>query len=362
MASAALIAFVMPHCGLSQQPLTTLSPEDIARLASQKSSLAIMMKSDLRADAAEATRKSNRQQAILDLRTKVQDYRICRQSQIVAAQALELHFGLATIAALEPIQNEIDTLLQLTQERQNRAIERGVSILDPTAIDRLVTTANDSKLQSLSKTTQLRSQLSLLVDPSIACYYIPEPMSTPDLGAQLDHCQMVEMAMHQRCDLVGLVYLRSQLNEQTLEVARWMSDLLSGSVSFSPLKCNRIFSLIGIVLPKEKMGRDEELCVRLAMLDQAIAILREKIASEVEIAIDKQLTAAKRYANSLLQIEHWQTRVAQLRAYGDQVKAQPAEELESAMQLLQVRSELVQRQGEWHQAIVELALAVGCIP
>ena len=121
-------------------------------------------------------------------------------------------------------------------------------------------------------------------------------------------------------------------------------------------------SLLGMFSSHEKRARHEELCERLAMLDEAIAGLRAKIASEVDIALSKQSTAYLRFSNTQEQIELWRHRIAQLRNYGDQVKALPAEESEAEIQVLQVQSERVQRQGEWHQAIVELALAVGCIP
>jgi len=337
------------------------SSDEIAQLAARNASLAILMRGDLRADRTGVFRPSKKQQATLELRSKIQDYRIARQTQLAASQALELHFALATIAALEPIQKELLDLLALQRERQERATERGISILDPTAIDRLLATTQDTQLQSQGKATQLRSQLALLLDPSIACHYMPEPMSIPE-PTTIENCKMIEWAMCQRCDLAGLLYLRLHLNEETLDVARWMSDVLSGSVTLAAGFSSRPLSMLGIVSSKEKQARQEELCERLTMLDEAIKSLRAKIASEVDIALNKQSTAYSRFSNTQTQVDLWWHRVAQLRAYGDQVKAQPAEELEAEIQVLQARSELVQRQGDWHQAIVELALAVGCIP
>ncbi len=337
------------------------SPDEIARLAARKASLALLMRGDLRADQAGVFRSSKKQQATLELRSKVQEFRIARQTQLVASQALELHFGLATLAALDPIQREVDAILSVHQERQVQAIASGISILDPTALERLQATAKDTQLQTQSKAFQLRSQLALLVDPSIACHYLPEPMCVPN-PMLADNCQMIEWAISQRCDLAGLVYLRTHLTEETLDVARWMSDILSGSATITAGIIPRPLSLLGIVLPNEKKAMHDELCARLSMLDEAIKSLREKIASEVDIAINKQSTAASRYTNAQSHVEMWQTRLAQLRAYGDQVKAQTADELEAEMQLRQSQNELVQRQGDWHQAIVELGVAIGCVP
>jgi hypothetical protein len=337
------------------------SADAIGRLAAHKASQTLMMRGDLRADRAAIPRPSKKQQATLDLRSKVQEFRMVRQTQLIASQALELHFGLATIYALEPLQQEVQTILGVHRERQAQAIERGISVLDPTAIDRLIATAQDSHFQTQAKASQIRSQLALFVAPSIACHYIPEPMSDPE-SSIASNCQMIEWAMSQRCDLAGLNYLRANLNDETLDVARWMSDLLAGSATMPigmPLKP---LGLLSIVSPKEKQARQKELCERLAILDQAIMNLQEKIASEVDIALSKQSSAYSRYSNAQMLIELWRTRLGQLRAYGDQVKANPAEELEAELQLLQARMELVQRQGDWHQAIVELATAVGCIP
>ena len=337
------------------------SPDEIAKLASKNASLAVLMRGDLRADQASVGQPSKNEKVIFDLRRKLQEYRICRQSQLAAAQALELHFGLATLAALEPIQAELNRTLTISRERQIRAMEQGLSILDPTAIERLMASAKDTQLQSQLKDRQLRSQLAILVTPSIACSYSPQPMNAPD-SSMVDHCCMIDTAMCQRCDLIGLVYLRSQLNEDTLDVARWMSDSLSGTIPLATKNALRPLSLLGIVSSKEKKARHEELCARRSMLDQAIISLKAKIASEVDIAIYKQSTAIDRYTNTQIQIQLWTTRLAQLRLYGDQVKSQIAEELEAQMQLLQVQSELIQRQGDWHQAVVELALAIGCVP
>ncbi len=340
---------------------SSYSSDEIAQLAARNASLAILMRGDLRADRTGVFRPSKKQQATLDLRSQVQEYRIARQRQLAASQALELHFALATIAALEPIQKELFSLLEVQRERQQRAIERGISILDPTAIDRLLATVRDTQLQSQEKATQLRSQLALLVDPSIACHYVPESMNTPEQKIA-ENCKMIEWAMYQRCDLAGLIYLRTQLNEDTLDVARWMSDVLSGSANLAAGFSTRPLSLLGIVSSKEKQAKQDELCERLAMLDEAIESLRAKIASEVDIALNKQSTAYSRFSNTQGLVDLWRHRVAQLRTYGDQVKALPAEEFEAELQVLQVQSDLVQRQGDWHQAIVELALAVGCIP
>ncbi len=337
------------------------SSDEIAQLAARNASLAILMRGDLQADRTGVFRPSKKQQAILNLRSKIQEFRIARQTQLAASQALELHFALATIASLEPLQNELRGLLKLQRERQERAIERGISISDPTAIDRLLSTTQDTQLQSQSKAAQLRSQLALLVDPSIACHYVPEPMNVPE-STTTENCKMIEWAMCQRCDLAGLIYLRSHLNEETLDVARWMSDVLSGSVTLAAGFSSRPLSLLGIVSSKQKQAQQEELCERLNMLDEAIKSLRAKIASEVDIALNKQSTAYSRFTNTQAHVDLWQHRVAQLRSYGEQVKAQPAEMLEAELQVLQAKSELVQRQGDWHQAIVELALAVGCIP
>ncbi len=342
-------------------PRLSYSPEDITRLAISKASLVILMRGDLQADQKGVLRPSKQEQAILNLRSKVQEFRIARQSQIVAAQALELHFGLATLDAIQPIQLELESILLLAGERQDRAIERGLSIFDPTAIQRVMATSKDASLQSQSKASQLRSQLALLVGPSVACHYQPEPMCKPDCVTTSDHCQLIEIALRQRCDLAGLVYLRSRLDDDTLDVARWMSDILSGTASLAPNIALKPYRFLKLVSSKEKTTRQEELCTRLLMLDQATKTLREKIASEVDIALNKQATAASRYKNSLTQVELRQTRLAQLRAYGDQVKAFPADELEAEIQLIEARSELVQRQGDWHQAVVELALAIGCL-
>ncbi len=89
-----------------------------------------LMRADLQADRSSLVKPTEKQQAVLQLRDRVQEFRIARQSQIAAAKAMEIHFGLATIEALQQLQVESLTSLNLHQQRQDRAVEKGVGILD----------------------------------------------------------------------------------------------------------------------------------------------------------------------------------------------------------------------------------------
>lgn len=336
----------------------------VAHQAASRVPLGNLMRADLQADRSSVVKPTDKQKAVLQLRDRVQEFRIARQTQIASAKAMEIHFGLATIEALQNIQSQSRASLDLQRQRQDRAVELGIGILDPGAVGRLSTTLDDQRIELESKAAQLRSRLALLVGTSIACGYSAEPMEIPPCPPpMLNSCDYITEAYTHRCDLVGLVFLRRHLTVETLEVARWMSDILTASAP-ATFFTNGIpgLSLINVLFARHRNDDEAELRSRLALLDQAIATLREKIASEVDIAVEKQRAAAERYCNAVQRVEQWQTRIDQLQRYGDQVKPLLDDEAEALSNRFQAQADAVQRQGDWHQAIVELSLAVGALP
>jgi hypothetical protein len=340
------------------------SAEWVGKLAAAKAPLGSLLQSDYEADRAALGNPSKSQRRSLEMRRRSQEFLMARQSQLLASKAMEIHFGIATIEAAENIQLESQAELKMQQARQDSAVDSGIGILDPSRIARLTTALADQQTEARTKTVQLRSQLSLLVDPSIACGYLAEPMEIPPCPPPvLNNCDLIAEAFAGRPDLQGLVYLRSQLTIETLDVARWISDSLTrnpaSSLSVASGSC---FCLSKLFIRKNKHDEEVELCHRLALLDKAIATLRENIASEVDIAIEKQRSAAERYCLAVERIEAWRQRIEQLRQYGDQVRPLFDEEAEAISGWYQTRGEAIQRQGDWHQAIVQLATAVGSIP
>jgi hypothetical protein len=289
---------------------------------------------------------------------------MARQASVTASQAMEIHYGLATIEALQGIQTESRSELQLQQQRQDKAIEVGVSMLDPSGVQRLLITLRDQEIETASKAPQLRSKLSVLVGTAIACPYLPEAMSTPPCPPQiLDSCEFINLAYSRRCDLLGLVYLRKNLTVETLDVARWMTDILTATPPATVTATNIPgVSIIRLLFSNRKENEEAELCERLAMLDRSIIAMRSQIASEVDIAIEKQRSASERYCTALERIQLWRARIDQLREYGDKFKPLLEEESSALNSWYQARAEAIQRQGDWHQALVELSLAVGAIP
>jgi hypothetical protein len=354
-------------------PSTISGPENIAHRhsaewigcrAAAKVPLADLMRGDLKADSSSIQKPNSKQRATLGLRNRLQEYRIARQSQLAASQAMQIHYGLATLEALKSIQSESREEIRLQQMRQDKAIEMGVTILDPLALQRLLNTLQDQEIEAASKATQLRSQLMVLVGTNIACSYLPEVMTEPVCPPPtLDPCEYLMYAYGHRCDLVGLLHLRQHLTIETLDVARWMSDVLTATPP-ATLTATSIpgISFIRLLLSRKRQDEDAELRERLKMLDEAIAMLRTQIASEVDMAIAKQLSAAERYCNAIERVQLWNTRIDQLRAYGEKVKPMPEEEALAKQNWLQSRSEAIQRQGDWHNAMVELGLAIGKIP
>lgn len=340
------------------------SAEWIGCRAAANIPLADLMRGDLKADSSSIQKPNSKQRATLALRNRLQEFRIARQSQIAASQAMMIHYGLATLEALQSIQSETNEEIRLQQARQDKAIEMGVTILDPMALPRLLNSLHDQEIESLSKASQLRSQLTVLVGTRIACSYRPNAMTEPVCPPPfLDTCEYLNYALSHRCDLLGLVHLRNNLTVETLDVARWMSDVLTATPP-ATLTATSIpgISFIRLLLSQKHRDDDAELCERLKMLDEAIGTLRTQIASDVDIAVAKQRSAAERYCNAIERVQLWKTRIDQLRAYGEKIKPMLDEEASAQQNWLQSRSDAIQRQGDWHQAIVELGLAIGNIP
>jgi hypothetical protein len=346
-----------PEMAAEIQPRT--SPDKIASLASWRACAMDLMKRDLQADQAASKHPTSRERATFQLRRCMQQYRSARQSQLAAAQALQLHFGIALIEEVMPIQAESLKFLAMNQQRQDRASEYGLSIPDPSAMQRLETVVRDKQIELTSKASQFRSQLILLVGEADGQCHLPELMTLP-VADDSNVDDLIQFAYGQRQDLQGLIYLRNSLSVETLDVARWTSDMLTGSVpasitKFSGGKC----SWIRVLFSSHHQDEEAELCARLAILDQAIAALKEKIASEVRVAYEKKRAAYERYQLAGQVVQLWKTRIEQLEKYGDQVKPLLVEELDATLSLYQAQADQVQRQGEWHQATVELNSALG---
>ncbi len=82
------------------------SAEWIGCRAAANIPLADLMRGDLKADSSSIQKPNSKQRATLVLRNRLQEFRIARQSQIAASQAMMIHYGLATLEALQSIQSK----------------------------------------------------------------------------------------------------------------------------------------------------------------------------------------------------------------------------------------------------------------
>ena len=271
-----------------------------------------------------------------------------------AMTAIRLHYSLAVcseaIALNEELQKEITSRL----EDQNELIERGISLADPTALDRARIAANDTQLTLLSKRSRLRSELAALIDPQIACSYSPTEPESPSLAID-DLCTFQSLALQQRLDLRAVHQAKHHLLGAS-DVA-WETALrfwnLPGTAS-QPRK------ILGQSIPGFGHLRNDTSTAerRRALLDELHRAKASEIELEVSEAFHARELAAKRWNLAVETTNSWQTRLDQLIAL-EEVKGTLPQQIESKLEWFQSRAKELERLLEWYMADCDLQSAIG---
>ncbi len=303
-------------------------------------------------DAVSACMKNDREKEVLNLFQASITYRL---RQTAAGNAMKLHFGIAACLKAEGIFNETEKLLQQQEKAQNQLVDKGIPIPDPLLVGRLKIILEDKRLENQSKLAILRSQLSALIGTENACSHTPNE-ADQIVASDCDVCEHVQQAMTCRCDLRSMNQLRGTVNAESLEVWEGIGAILSGVPALAKPKplWSKLFST--------KRSRNEIerfVALRRRWLDDLIAERTKQVSTEVDVAFEKKKTAALRWAKSSEQIENWETRIVQLEKLSE-VQGNFASQFESKLNRLLVQGQRTERWAEWHQANVDLLLAIGC--
>lgn len=278
-----------------------------------------------------------------------------RARQTAAAQAKQLHYGIA--AALEGLRISEQSLAFLEQQAlaQQRLVAEGIPIPDPLLISRTITKVEDERLELLSKLQLMRIDLNGLIGAG-GCDYAPEfiPAVAP---SDIDVCERIEHSMQCRCDLITLVALRQTISKDTLEAWEHLAAAVSGVPATSVARKNIFLRLLTSSCTNAEV--ECAIASRRQWLDSVISERIRQISAEVEKAFEKKKTAALRWVKANEQVSLWETRINQLEKLGE-VHSVMAELFSAQLNLLQARGDVVQRWLEWHQAETELELAIGC--
>ncbi len=332
----------------------TLYPEaptyegfEIATLASERSGPAKLILQNHRGDSS---RISLRENSTEELFCEVRASASKRLREEVASKALKLHFGLAATYQVESLLNRTREELDRQLQVQERLIEQGISVPDSLQIERLRHAWVDKLIANDSARKQIRIQLASLIDPQIACNYIPIYVESLD-PSDIDVCEYIATAMQCREDLVLLTRLRSQVSEKNLEA--W--DSLGGFLSGSPVAPTQQPWLVRKLRKTILRGEvDQAIQNRTCWLETLLAERKRQIVAEVEVAYEAKKSAALRWANQRELLHQWDLRIEQLEKLGEALQGNLAAQMEARLNRLSEEGPLIERWLDWQQAQVDL--------
>ncbi len=278
-----------------------------------------------------------------------------RLRQTASANAMKLHYGIAACLTAEQIFNETYHLLQQQEKAQTELVDKGIPIPDPLMVGRMMLILEDKRLDNQSKTAILRAQLSALIGTENACGHAP---SEPDeiIPSDCNVCAHIEQALSCRCDLQTMKRLRGTINAETLAVWDSIGAFLSGVPVLSKQKTfwSKLFRT-----SKNQTEIERAIATRRKWLDALVEERSKQIAMEVDVAFEKKRTAALRWVKTGEQVTNWETRILQLEKLSE-VQGNLASQFEAKLNRLQAKGQMMERWVEWHQANIELMLAIGC--
>jgi hypothetical protein len=331
----------------------SLSRDEIGQLASRRSAASRLVSADVRSRtySSRANGKDDENLILVPFQCAIAH----RLRQSSAANALKLHYGIAACLQAERLLDETRSLLDVQRETQSQLIDRGIPIPDPLLVERLNTTMEDKRIDNQSKLHVLRTQLVALIGAENACSHAPTEIDSV-IPSDCDVCDRIKEALECRCDLVTLQRLRGSISAETLDLWDRIGALTSGVptrtkttlfwTKFLRTRCNQT-------------ENQNAVAARRAWLEELITERTKQIVMEVEIAFEKKKSAALRWVKVGTQLEHWNSRISQLEKLGES-HGNLAEQMEAKLSRQQERGLQIERWLEWHQASVDLALAIGC--
>lgn len=338
-----------------QSTRQSLSAEQIRQLAAEGSGAANLVQTDSKSRSLHSISPCKDVDSKREILTHFQSAIAFRLRQTASANALKLHYGIAACLAAERVFDETSELIELQERAQFELVDKGIPIPDPLLVGRLEIILEDKRLENQSKIAVLRTQLSALIGTENACGHAPSEVDEL-VPSDRDICEHIERAFSCRCDLLMMKRLRGTINGDSLDVWDSIGALLSGVPALSNHK-----SFWSKLLRTKRNQTDIQcaIAVRRKWLDDLIAERTRQISMEVEVAFEKKKTAALRWVKSGEQISNWETRIDQLEKLSE-VQGNMASQFEARLNRLQVKGQSTERWIEWHQANVDLMLAIGC--
>jgi hypothetical protein len=352
-----LVSSIQPY-QLAQDTIhesATLTGQQIGQLASMKSGAAKLVQSDLQSRTKSQSLVRPRRLSQTSISSRIQASVGIRLQQSAAANGLKLHYAIAACLQADSLFEETTQLFANQLLAQAKLVEAGIPIPDPLLINRLAISLEDQRLLNHSKLETLRKQLFALIECDQACTHAPVE-SMLIVPSDSDVCEHIQLALRCRSDLCTLRALRLTVSEDSLSEWDSIGASLAGMAAMKSPSIPFWFKLARV--GHRDQAIQEAIASRSKWLEELIGERAKQIALEVEQAFDKKKTAALRWSIAQSQIANWDQRIQQLQALSE-AKGNLAEQLEAKLNRMQTLGQQLERWLEWHQADIEMHLAIG---
>ncbi len=332
----------------------SLGADDIAQLAMSRSGTAQIVESDLQSRSSSSGKAKHHDNNYV--MNRVQRAIGYRSRQVSRSNALKLHFAIAACARAEQAFEAADQMLTEQSVAQNKLVEAGLPISDPLFIDRARLAIADKRVANRSQLYQFRVQLASFIGADAACNHSPSE-EVAIIPSDSDVCEHIQEALRCRCDIATLIDLQSHVSADNL--AQW--DSIGAALSGVPLPVRGAVPF-WLRMFRSTCSKDEQaklVAARKKWLCHLIAERTKQITVEVELAFEKKKAAAMRWALESENQTNWDLRLRQLEAISE-AHGNLAEQINTKLNQFESKGKLIERWLDWHQANVELKLAVGC--
>ncbi len=244
------------------------------------------------------------------------------------------------------------TELEQQSQVQERLIERGIALDDPTAIDRKRLELRDQEIQLLANDAQLAGAIQRMTCCAIDIRSsVVETLDVRNMNCACDG--LIQYALAHRQDYLALVELCQCLDVDSARAIAGLLSPLAGGVNLQVLNCDWIAKLC-------LAAKSEELVAQVKReLRQAIEYQRQRIEQSVCDKCQAVSTAYQRLSVAEEIVASWQKRIAALNRLEELGDARGDSLIKAKSELLVARSTLLQRKLSARLAEVELAEAVG---
>ena len=333
-----------------------LSAEETQSLAAANSKLANLTELE-RQGVAQAAGKIKKAARLAALQQQLLCLRAIHERNESASQAMQAFYKLAEVRGNGPAAES--SLAQLThmQNDLRKVKEQGLKVTaDRTALTRKQLDVQDQQQQLDLGDAQLSEQLRGLIglNPGEPTRLVPQAnlkLTVETIDADI----AASIGLQTRADLAALRLLLSELDVQTLPVAR------SGLSQTDPA--------LGVPAPPLGMlhkffkGNTAacELEIRCAQLTELLETREQQVASEIRLAVREIETRLKQSAIAAETLASWQQRHSDLKALREVGSATPLEIQQAQLELTAAESVLLKQVIAVRLAQVKLKEAQGLL-